>query len=77
MSWVIQKQYEEMKRDHKDHEVWQSEQGRSIHQYGLMGGSGEVRTVSHLYCKTCEQKAPEITLGTPIQEGELIRVGPR
>ncbi len=48
------------------------ESGRSIHDFGIGAGSGEVRPVLHLYCTGCNPDYQPPPYGTPIQESELL-----
>jgi hypothetical protein len=41
---------------------------------GPCAGTGDVRTVFHIYCPECH-KEPKENKGSPIQESELIQVG--
>jgi len=47
--------------------------GRSIWIRPFLGGSGEVRQVTHPFCEKCDGR-PTITYGTPIYEDELMRI---
>jgi hypothetical protein len=46
--------------------------GRSIHHPGFaMAGSGEVRSVTHIACSSCDSTKKPPQYGAPIKENEL------
>ena len=48
--------------------------GRSIWFDGMMGGGGEVRTVSEAYCPKCDSEPELPPYGTPIYESKICQV---
>ena len=57
-----------------DKKLMQCATGRSIWERPFMGGSGEVRSVQHLYIEGEPNPTEGMTYGSPIYEDEIMEV---